>query len=744
MGQADPVTLNRLFEARAQRTLFSQALLLHAMAVAHLPVSQLDTVANEIIPRIRVDANDAYVDEVATGFDDFLDSTTRTSALVLRALLAAQPDHPLASRLAHGLLDHREGGAWRSTQETVWALLALSDYRKAQESTPPDLDARVFLGSTLLGEGHFHGGSDVDEPFHADMRQVFPESGRPLTFDVKGNGKLYYAAELRTVSPDLPTHPRDSGMYVQKLLRALDAKELAEAQKTLPQHGESRAAPGNLVLVDLLLETAEPHDQVVIDDPLPAGLEPIDFALDTSAHEERVSDDGPHGDEKGKAMFHYGVAFRSPGALHREQHDDRVLTFLGHIEPGIYHFRYLARATTPGDFVVPPTRAACMYWPEVSGASAASHFVVGSRQTAPTGRRREDPVSPRASLEPPLVRRALRWRALRRADGGSARRLAAAADTRCPPSYASEERWAPFGSTIETGRCCARFAPRTAHARERRWTPLGEHGRRHGARGALAAEDRRFYQHAGVDPVSLVRAAFLAMSHGRVVSGASTLTMQLARTVRPHRRNVWGKLREMALAVRIEWSLSKERILEEYVNRVSFGPNLRGVAAASQAFFGKSPASLSAAEAALVAGMARGPSLYRRLRSALALTRARRDRVLGRMQRPTGWLRRRTRRRVAKKEEPIVATVTSRASFGAPHFVGSLLRGDLSAGRSRRLHRRRSRVPRGSGVARRPDDDRAQICRRVVETPGRGDRAPASREKGVTRRERRRRRQRDG
>ena len=220
------------------------------------------------------------------------------------------------------------------------------------------------------------------------MLRVLPNAGGALTFQTVGQGKLFYSAELTTASTELPKKASDHGMYVQKLLRALTPRELAEAQRVLPQHGVSRAAPGELVLVDLLLESAEPHEQVVIDDPLPAGLEPIDFALDTSAHEERVADDGPHGydpddktadkADKRRALFNYGVAFRSPGSLHRESHDDKVLTFLAHVDPGIYHFRYVARATTPGDFVVPPTRAACMYSPEVWGTTAASQFIVAT------------------------------------------------------------------------------------------------------------------------------------------------------------------------------------------------------------------------------------------------------------------------------------------------------------------------------------------------------------------------------
>src|SRR5512142_1797138 len=78
----------------------------------------------------------------------------------------------------------------------------------------------------------------------------------------------------------------------------------------------------------------------------------------------------------------------------------------------------------------------------------------------------------------------------------------------------------------------------------------------------VAVEDRRFYYHPGVDPVSVLRAAIHDAWRLRVVSGGSTLTMQLARNLRPHRRSLWGKCLEMALALRIEASLSKARIVE--------------------------------------------------------------------------------------------------------------------------------------------------------------------------------------
>ena len=150
-------------------------------------------------------------------------------------------------------------------------------------------------------------------------------------------------------------------------------------------------------------------------------------------------------------------------------------------------------------------------------------------------------------------------------------------------------------------------------------------------RALLAAEDRRFRSHPGIDPIAIVRAAVSIVREGRLVSGASTITQQLARTVRPRPRTALGKLSEMALALRIERSLTKDRILEEYLSRAPFGPNLTGLEAASRAYLGKSAADLSLAEAALLVSLPRGPSLYDPARH---LDRAvlRRDRVLGRME----------------------------------------------------------------------------------------------------------------
>jgi penicillin-binding protein 1C len=146
----------------------------------------------------------------------------------------------------------------------------------------------------------------------------------------------------------------------------------------------------------------------------------------------------------------------------------------------------------------------------------------------------------------------------------------------------------------------------------------------------LAAEDARFYRHPGIDPLAMTRALAQALWHRKLVSGASTLTQQLARAVVERPRTVAGKWRELAIALRIEVSLGKRQILEEYLNRVEFGPNLRGIDAASRYYLDKPVAQLDLAEAATLVSIPRGPTLYDPARGTRNVL-LRRDRVLARM-----------------------------------------------------------------------------------------------------------------
>jgi penicillin-binding protein 1C len=147
----------------------------------------------------------------------------------------------------------------------------------------------------------------------------------------------------------------------------------------------------------------------------------------------------------------------------------------------------------------------------------------------------------------------------------------------------------------------------------------------------LAYEDRRFRLHRGVDPLALGRAALQLVTRGHIVSGGSTITMQLARLIEPRReRSVYAKLRQMVRALEIERQMSKEQILDLYLAMAPFGGNLEGIRAASIAYFGKEPKRLSLAESALLVALPQSPET-RRLDRYPEAARAARNRVLDRM-----------------------------------------------------------------------------------------------------------------
>jgi penicillin-binding protein 1C len=130
-------------------------------------------------------------------------------------------------------------------------------------------------------------------------------------------------------------------------------------------------------------------------------------------------------------------------------------------------------------------------------------------------------------------------------------------------------------------------------------------------RAVVAAEDRRFWSHPGVDLLALGRAIGQNLRRGRVVSGASTLSTQVVRLLHPRRRTLPTKAVEMFRALQLEALLDKRQILEQYLNRAPFGANTVGIEAASRRYFARAPQDLSLAEAALLAGLPQSPSRLR-------------------------------------------------------------------------------------------------------------------------------------
>jgi uncharacterized protein YfaS (alpha-2-macroglobulin family) len=382
-GRPDPGYTGRLFAEQTKLPLFGRALLAHAMIAANMDQGPIDTLINDLEQHLRITTDGAIaVDNVGDAYAVLLDSDTRTSAIVLRTLVAANPKHAMASRLARGLMEARKGGRWRSTQEAAWALLALDDYRRLAEATPPSFDAVVYEGQTELFRAPFHERTTVEAETSIPSATLLDasSSGAVLAFQVQGRGDLFYEARLRYARRTLPTDDLDRGFTVRKLMRVVTPDALEAALATLPSKSVTSVSAGDIVLVDLLVVTADPREQVVVDDPLPAGLEAVDATFATTTQSLEVTEPGAASDqsdeERSDDEARANDRATNSTSYHREMKDDRVLTFVEHMPAGMVHYRYLARATTFGRFVVPPTRAECMYSPEVFGRTASSTFEI--------------------------------------------------------------------------------------------------------------------------------------------------------------------------------------------------------------------------------------------------------------------------------------------------------------------------------------------------------------------------------
>ncbi|MBK6516621.1 MAG: Ig-like domain-containing protein [Polyangiaceae bacterium] len=370
LGKPDPGRAATLFADRAKLPLYSKALLTSAMALGKADEASVADLVKDLEASIRLDGNLARTAEnLGDDYAVYLDSDARTSALVLRALLHAKPSHPLAPNLAMGLLAGRDGGQFRSTQEGAWALLALGDYRKAQEAAEPNFSAQVFFGDALVSEQEFRGRSVVPQIKSFATKDLASQKGSILSMRVDGQGKLFYEARLKYARKTLPTDVIDRGFYVEHRLRKVTPDTLDEVLATVPDATLETFQGGDLILADVLVVTPKPRRYVAIDAPLPAGFEAVDTRLATTSDRLRGVDHvAPSYDEGDVAMEDAEWS----SYYTREVRDDRVLFFVDSMAAGVYRYRYLARATAMGAFITPPTKVEEMYAPEIFGRTGAA------------------------------------------------------------------------------------------------------------------------------------------------------------------------------------------------------------------------------------------------------------------------------------------------------------------------------------------------------------------------------------
>ncbi len=369
MGDADPVKAMKLIDDATLEKLPLDT-------IGWLwPVLQDAPGAQEDLDAIRLKVNNSVVETAGaanftTAYDDqnylLLGSERRTDAILLDALIGDNPQHDLIPKLVNGLLGHAKKGRWGSTQENVFVLLALDHYFNTFEGETPDFVARIWLGETYAGEHEYRGRTTQRDETNIPMSYLVEQTQvglQNLVISKEGEGRLYYRLGLKYAPIDLEQKAMDMGFVVQRVYEALDDPQ----DVTQDADGVWHIRAGARVRVKLTMVAGSRRYHVALADPLPAGLEIINPAL-------AVSESIPQ--DPGSPNAKYGWWWWGPWYEHQNMRDERAEAFTPLLWEGVYQYSYIARATTPGRFIVPPTKAEEMYSPEVFGRSASDVVVV--------------------------------------------------------------------------------------------------------------------------------------------------------------------------------------------------------------------------------------------------------------------------------------------------------------------------------------------------------------------------------
>ena len=298
--------------------------------------------------------------------------SVRTTALVLRALTAADPRHPLIEETARWLVHARGADRWKTSVERAQGMAALGAFAELTGETRGVFDYHVLLNTSRLLDGHFDvpGGDYQDGATVALADLPLGEVSRvQFERDPGGAGRMYYALNLRYVTPAKDIEALNRGFAVSHRYSSLDD----------PDRAVTSASLGDVVRVQITVVAPAERLFVKLEDFLPAGLEPIDPQLrivSPRLREELRRD-------QREALTRSAPSYLAPWLPwyynpwdQVDLRDDRVTLLAARLPQGVHEYVYYARATTPGDFFVAPTHAEETYFPEVFGRSDSSRFSV--------------------------------------------------------------------------------------------------------------------------------------------------------------------------------------------------------------------------------------------------------------------------------------------------------------------------------------------------------------------------------
>ena len=370
--QSAAVLLEALAAKHDELPLFARAWLLHALRTAHSPNPKWAPLAKQLeqslLGSLVLSGDRAFIRAETKDYGALLDSSERTLALVLRALLAYDRDHPMAPALLRGLLASRKNGVWPSTQAAAWALTTLAEYQSARNWATGNSEARMWLDQRTVASTRLTPRNNEAE---FSMKWLSPDKAADLIFEHQGKGTLFYSARLTFEQVDPNQEASAQGFEITHSLAPLSY--LDAPAPSLPLNVENTVTAGQTLRGEVVLFSPVPRHYVQVQVNLPAGFEPIDPNL---TKEFNLAD-------RTQDWWDRPMSVRRSDRFHQVVRDDRIDFYLEELAPGTVRLPYVAQANTVGTFTLPPARVEEMYRPEHYANTATCKMVVAPR-AAPT------------------------------------------------------------------------------------------------------------------------------------------------------------------------------------------------------------------------------------------------------------------------------------------------------------------------------------------------------------------------
>ncbi len=350
----------QLFEYRENGALYARAWMAQTLYAIDPEDTRVDTLLSDLNSAAILSATGAHWEEGQIDRRNW-NTDTRTTAVVLSALNQIDPENPLNANAVRWLIAHQKNGHWNGTQETAWTLMALINWMKESGELEADYKYGLALNGEQLGGGVANSTNlrESQELTIEISKLIADEANRLLIARDEGPGNLYYTAHLNVYLPVDQVKAVDQGLSISRSYYQLDDLETPVTQTT----------QGELLLARLTLVAPNALHYVVVDDPLPAGLEAVDQSLMTSPQNLTIPQEYTW-----EELFWKGWGWWN--FSHIQYKDEKLVLSTDYLPAGTHIYTYLVRAGSVGEFYVIPPTAQEFYFPEVYGRGEGGLFII--------------------------------------------------------------------------------------------------------------------------------------------------------------------------------------------------------------------------------------------------------------------------------------------------------------------------------------------------------------------------------